>query len=92
MEIKRKVEFFSATSRRIVVRRQTLDQRVMCMACGNAMLTAEETAGMFGISQRSIFQFVEAGSVHFTEIENGVLMICFRSLTEALDKKSEKYL
>lgn len=92
MEIKRKIELFSATNRRFVVRRHSPEQSVVCTSCGDAMLTAEQLAKMFRISQRNIFQFVEAGSVHFTEMPGGELMICVLSLTAVLDKKSEKYL
>lgn len=86
MEIKRTIELFSATNRRFVVRRHTPEQSVVCPVCGDAMLTAEQLAKIFRISQRNIFQFVEAGSVHFTEMPGGELMICIRSLTEVLDK------
>lgn len=88
MEIKRTIELFSATNRRFVVRRHSPEQSVVCTSCGDAMLTAEQLAKIFRISQRNIFQFVEAGSVHFTDERDGALMICLRSLSAALDIKS----
>ncbi len=92
MEIKRKIEIFTATNRRLVVRRNNPAHDITCTDCGTTMVTSENAAKIFGISQRNVFRLVEAGSVHFTEVENGELMICLRSLTAVLDKKSEKYL
>ena len=48
------------------------------------MLTAEQAAEMFGITQRRIFQIVETGAAHFTEAEVGALMICITSLAIVL--------
>lgn len=88
MEIKRKIEMFTATNRRFVVRRNRPDRDVACPDCGTTMVTADEAAEIFGISQRSIFQLVEGGSVHFTEVQNGELMICGNSLRAVLDMES----
>ncbi len=85
MEIKRKIELFAATNRRYIVRQQPTEQQAACVGCGNAMLTVEQAARMFNISQRNVFQFVEAGSVHFTEIADAAALICITSLAEALD-------
>ena len=83
MEIKRKVEFFSATNRRFVVRRQTLDQQIACPGCGHPMLTAEEVSRVFNISQRNIFQYIEGGGLHFTELaEGGTTLICIASFAD----------
>lgn len=87
MEIKRTIELFTATNRRFVVRRQMPERQTECPGCGGGMLTVEQVARMFGISQRTVFQFVEAGTVHFTE-EAGDLIICLRSIAEILDRKS----
>jgi len=84
MEIKRKVEIFTATNRRFVVRRNKAEQDIACTYCGTTMVTAEQAAEIFGISQRSVFQFVEAGTVHFTELaEGGAALICVTSFADA---------
>ncbi|MGB2753163.1 MAG: hypothetical protein WBC19_13995 [Pyrinomonadaceae bacterium] len=83
MEIKRKVEIFTATNRRFVVRRNKPAQDIACVSCGTTMVTAEQAAEIFGISQRSVFQFVETGTVHFTELaEGGAALICLASFAD----------
>lgn len=83
MEIKRKIEKFVATNRRFVVRRNKTDRDLECVVCGSAMVTAEQASEIFGISQRNIFQFVEAGLVHFTELaEGGAALICIASFAD----------
>lgn len=84
MEIKRKIELFAATNRRYIVRQQPTEQQADCVSCGNAMLTAEEIARVFNITQRNVFQYVEAGTVHFTELaEGGAALICIASFADA---------
>lgn len=83
MEIKRKIEIITATNRRFVVRRNKPERDIMCTDCGTTMVAAEQAAEIFGISQRNVFQFVEAGSVHFTELaEGGVALICLASFAD----------
>ncbi|MBK8303506.1 MAG: hypothetical protein IPK98_08980 [Chloracidobacterium sp.] len=87
MEIKRKVEIFTATNRRFVVRRNKPAHDIACVSCGTTMVTAEQAAEIFGISQRSVFQFVEAGRVHFTELaEGGAAMICITSFADVFSE------
>ncbi len=82
MEIKRKIEFFAATNRRFVVR-QPAERQTYCEKCGNAMLRADQVATMFNISQRKVFQIIEGGSVHFTELaEGGTALICVASFAD----------
>lgn len=86
MEIKRKIELFSATNRRFVVRRQTPEQEVVCATCGNGMVTSEQVAKIFKISQRSVFKLLETGTVHFTELaEGGAALICINSFADVSD-------
>ncbi len=83
MEIKRKIEIFTATNRRFVVRRNKPERDIVCTDCGTTMVTAEQAAEIFGISQRSVFQFVETGTVHFTELaEGGAALICVASFAD----------
>ncbi|MGB2751905.1 MAG: hypothetical protein WBC19_07590 [Pyrinomonadaceae bacterium] len=93
MEIKRKIEIFTATNRRFVVRRNKPDHDIACVSCGTTMVTAEQAAEIFGISQRSVFQFVEAGRVHFTELaEGGAAMICITSFADVFSEPVQERL
>lgn len=81
MEIKRQLEMIVATSRRFVVHRSQTIEPTFCSECGGATLTAEQTALMFQITQRAIFQFIEQGAAHFNETEKGAVMICLPALS-----------
>ncbi len=88
MEIKRKIEMLVATNEIFVIRKASTHKPTACAICGKPMLTAEQTAKMFGITQRRIFRIIEVGAAHFTETEVGALMICLTSLSAVLDGES----
>lgn len=54
------------------------------------MLTAEQIAAMFDTTQRRVFQIIETGAAHFTEIETGAVMICVKSLEIFLEANERK--
>jgi excisionase family DNA binding protein len=43
------------------------------------MLTPDEVAVMSGISTRAIYRLVEEGRIHFTETEDGSVLVCVSS-------------
>ena len=85
MEIKRKIEMLIATNEKYVIRKSSTRSQTACAECGAPVLTTEQAANLFDITQRRIFQIIEAEAVHFTEAEAGVAMICITSLAEFLD-------
>jgi excisionase family DNA binding protein len=44
------------------------------------MLTAEQAAAFVGTSRRTIYRWVEAEKLHFTETSDGVVLICLDAL------------
>lgn len=88
MEIKRKFDLLIATKRRYIIRQAPSGQQIPCASCGATMLTAEQAANLYGITQRRIFQLIEAGAAHYTETQAGAVMICLTSLTAILDGKT----
>jgi hypothetical protein len=56
-----------------------------CPACGvpSWMLAPDEAAALAGVSQRTVYDWVEAGLVHFEEGAAGLLFICLASLPRA---------
>ena len=92
MKIKRKIEMLVSKNEKYVIRKSSTHRQIPCAECGEPMLTAEQTAKMFGITQRRIFRIIETGAAHFTEAEAGALMICLNSLAAVLDRDSEKKL
>jgi hypothetical protein len=84
MELKRTTEIFVETKRRFVVERAETAEQFFCADCAEPMLAAEETAGLFGVSRRRVYQLIETGTAHFAETETGVVMLCLSSLAARL--------
>jgi len=82
MEIKRTTEILIETERRFVVHHPEHAEQIVCAHCAELMLTAEQTAIVFKISHRAVYQLVEQGTLHFVETEAGVLFVCPRSLAD----------
>lgn len=92
MEIKRNFEKLTFTKRRFVIRQTPSAEQTVCAECGEMMLPIAQAAILFRQKQSRIFQIVETGAAHFTEAEEGALMICLNSLAAVLDCDSEKKL
>lgn len=62
-----------------------------CAACGARvpMLNPDEAAAIRRVTPRTIYRWVEAGRLHFTEVHNGYLLICLRSLVSDEDPERE---
>lgn len=82
MEIKRKTEIFVETNRRFVIHQQEPAEQIFCPQCAEPMLTAEQTAALFETSRRDMYRLVENSTVHFTETEAGILLVCPSSLAQ----------
>ncbi len=90
MKIKRKIEMLVATNEIYVIRKTSTHKPTTCAKCGEPMLAIAQAAVLFNIKQSRIFQIVETGAAHFTEIEAGALMICLTSLSAVLDCDSRE--
>lgn len=57
-----------------------------CAECAqpSQMLTPDELAVLSEFSTRALYREVEAGTLHFTETEDGLLFICLASLEAVL--------
>jgi hypothetical protein len=44
------------------------------------MLTPEVAARLASVSPRTIYRWIEAGALHFTETPDGILLVCQASL------------
>jgi len=61
------------------------DQRpreILCSACPNAsvMFTPQEAAEQTGVSQRTVFRWIDEGVIHFAETAEG-MFVCLAPLT-----------
>ncbi len=84
--MKRRTQIIVETERIILIRRRRRErgERLWCGACGaeSLMLTMEKAARMLGTTSRQVFRWAEAGRLHWTESEEGALLICRASLLE----------
>jgi len=65
-----------------IVRRPTQESRkVLCAACRGAsqMLTPQEAAEQAGVSQRTVFRWIDENVVHFAETAEGTF-VCLAPL------------
>lgn len=60
--------------------------RAWCAGCSAEaeMTTPGEGSIPGGVSERTIYSWVDSGKVHFAETPDGLLLICQKSLTEQL--------
>lgn len=81
---KRKTEITVETERLLLIRRRRPWVRAWCDGCAKHanMITAAEAAAAARVSSRTVYRWVEAEKVHFTETLEGLLLICFNSLTK----------
>ncbi len=89
MEIKRSFEKLVVTKRRFVIRQTPSVKQTTCAECGEPLLTAEQIANLFAITQRRVFQIIETGAAHFSETNAGAAMICLKSLAVVLNGEAQ---
>lgn len=80
---KRRTEITIETHQVLVLHRRHNFNRTICLQCasGSAPLFTPEDAGAFaGVSTRTVYRWVEAGRVHFTETNDGRLFVCLATL------------
>ena len=64
------------------IRGRRINAQGWCDQCGREvqLVTCDAAAELAGVSARAIFREVEAGRIHFTETQNGLLLVCANSL------------
>ena len=79
--MKRRAEITIETHRLLVVRQQGRSVQGWCKDCMAEveLITANEAAARAGVGSRTIYQWIENGSIHFIE-DLGVLLVCAASL------------
>lgn len=89
MEFKRKTEIFVETNRRFVIHQPETAEQVFCPLCSEPMLTAEQTADLFDIGRRVVYQIIENAGTHFVETEAGILLVCPGLLSKLLENRKK---
>jgi len=72
------------THETLIVRRLTSFPVLRCAACLNEaeMLAPHDAARLTGISQRTIYRWIEDGRIHFVESPDGGLFVCLAPLSD----------
>lgn len=83
--MKRRTEIKIEIERSLLVKRPGQPEREMfawCAQCAaqTPMLRPEEAAAAAQVSPRTIYRWIEAGKLHFTEAPDGLLFVCLNSL------------
>lgn len=88
MKIIKKRELIIERKRSVTIKFGNISGERFCAACGERaqFVTIDEAAIVRQSTARQIFQLVEADLIHFIETENGLLLICFASLSEIADE------
>ncbi len=83
---KRKTVITVETHSLTIVRSSNGATRLRCAACEaeTQMLSIEQAASLFSVTERAIFRLVESRRVHFHETPAGQLLICAESLRDLL--------
>jgi len=86
---KRRTEITVETRRRLVVTSRRFVAEAWCRECSErvVMVTVDEAASSAGVSSRTIYRRADTGSLHFAEIADGRLLICFNSLEESIKNR-----
>jgi len=80
--MKRKRTEITIETERVLSISSTRKVIAWCTACGNRveMLPVDEAAILARVDARTIFRWVEADKLHFSETPHGALLICINSL------------
>ena len=90
--IKRRTRILVETQASWIVRRSSGQQRAWCEACDHEvrMITPEEAAILLCCSTRTIYAWVEAAKIHFSEQPPLSLLICLDSLNLREEEMPER--
>lgn len=68
----------------IIINRPFISSQRRCEQCveRSGMITPEEAAALSNVSTRSIYRWLESGSIHFSETSSRGLLICLRTLAK----------
>jgi len=89
---RRRTEIMIETERLFYISspRMVVDWCAVCEAQAE-MISVDQAAMFCRVSSRTIFQWVEQQQVHAHETANGLLLICFNSLSDPSTTKSKKW-
>jgi RNA polymerase sigma factor (sigma-70 family) len=92
MTKKIRTEITIETDRLLIIRRHRTLIHAWCAACSEVvkMTSPEDAARLAQISSRQLYRAVEAGSIHFLETLEGMLLVCLNSLAAGKSNSGPK--
>jgi hypothetical protein len=90
---KRRTEIAFELEQILVVRRRCGSVSGWCSGCAGdvVMLTPDEAASTTAATTRGLYRMVDAGVIHFTETESGLIRLWLPSLLQALSAASQSH-
>ncbi len=84
MRTKKRTEIMLEARQVIVIRSPHKRVRCWCEQCAETseLITPELAAVLSNASTRVIYRWIEDGKLHFTETDNGLLLVCRNSLPD----------
>jgi len=84
MKRKLTTEITVETQQRLVIREPGESILGICPQCGSGvrLVSTNQAATLAGESTRTIYRWIEAGLIHFTETPEGHLFVCLASLPQ----------
>jgi excisionase family DNA binding protein len=66
----------------VIINRPFVSPQKRCDRCTepSGMITPDEAAALCEVSTRTVYRWLETGSIHFSESDDGALLICLLSL------------
>ena len=80
--MKRRIEITEETIEILILKKSGRSRPNWCAGCSGQveMITPEQAMLVAGVNSRTIYRWVEAGHVHYSETPEGLLFICPNSL------------
>jgi excisionase family DNA binding protein len=79
--MKRRTEIIIETERLLVIsQRKQTSLNASCALCCGTLVTVDEAAALAHTSSRTVYEWVEEGTLHWSETPDGRLLICQDSL------------
>lgn len=77
----------------MVVNRRSGSVSGWCSGCevDVVMLTPDEAASITSATTRWLYRMVDAGTVHFTETQGGLIRVCLPSLLQAISAANQSH-
>jgi hypothetical protein len=88
--MRRRTEITIEAHRILVLRRPRRSLLAGCAICAGDSLMPDEAATLARVDTRTIYRWIEADQIHFTETAEGQMLVCLSSLSDNVRSSSSK--